>query len=139
MTRVLLLFALVLAPQLSFASETDALDCSKPNTNLNDILAVVPTSWSGMKGHASWYGPGFHGKKTASGEIFNQNAPTAAHKSVKLKTNWRVTNLKNGKSIVVRVNDRGPFVKGRMIDLSKAAAQSSGISGVGMVEMEPVK
>lgn len=74
-------------------------------------------------GIASWYGKQFHGKKTANGEIFNMNALTAAHKTLPLPTNVKVTNLNNGRSIIVRVNDRGPFVGKRVIDLSRRAAQ----------------
>jgi len=71
---------------------------------------------------ASWYGPRFHGRKTANGEIFNQMAFTAAHKKFKFGTLLRVTNPKNNKSVIVRINDRGPFIRGRQLDLSKAAA-----------------
>lgn len=74
-------------------------------------------------GMASWYGPGFHGKRTANGERFNQNALTAAHTTLPLPSYVRVTNVKNGKSVVVRVNDRGPFSKRRIIDVSKRTAK----------------
>ncbi len=86
-----------------------------------------------QKGVASWYGPGFHGKKTANGERFNTNALTAAHKTLPFGTQLRVTNERTGKSVVVRINDRGPYAHGRVIDLSKAAAQAVGIEGVGQV------
>ncbi len=75
------------------------------------------------EGVASWYGPGFHGKLTANGETYNQNAMTAAHKLLPLGTTVRVTNLENNKSLVLRINDRGPFLHDRIIDLSKRAAQ----------------
>lgn len=74
------------------------------------------------EGIASWYGPGFHGKATANGETYNQYAMTAAHKILPLGTQVRVTNLGNNRSVLVRVNDRGPFVDDRVIDLSRAAA-----------------
>jgi rare lipoprotein A len=74
-------------------------------------------------GTASWYGPGFHGKKTASGERFDQNKLTAAHRSLPLDTVVKVTNLDNGKAVKVSINDRGPYVGKRVIDLSRAAAQ----------------
>jgi rare lipoprotein A len=77
-------------------------------------------------GEASWYGPGFHGKKKANGETFNQNDYTAAHTVLPLPTVVRVTNLKNQKEIDLVVTDRGPFVYGRSIDLSKAAAKKLG-------------
>lgn len=83
------------------------------------------------EGIASWYGPGFHGKTTASGERFNQYAITAAHKILPLDTKVRVTNLSNGRSLIVRINDRGPFVEDRVIDLSKACAQRLGVIGAG--------
>lgn len=73
-------------------------------------------------GIASWYGPDFHGKKTSNGETYDMHAMTAAHKTLPMNTMVRVTNIKNGKSIVVRINDRGPFVAGRVIDLSKTGA-----------------
>src|SRR5215212_4566193 len=82
-----------------------------------------------QKGAASWYGPGFHGKRTANGEKFNTHALTAAHKTLPFGTQVRVTNERTGKSVVVRINDRGPYAHGRVIDLSKAAAQAVGISG----------
>lgn len=77
-------------------------------------------------GIASWYGPNFHGKKTANGELFDENLLTAAHPTLPMPVLVRVTNLDNGKSLVVRVNDRGPFVAGREIDLSKHAAEMLG-------------
>jgi rare lipoprotein A len=86
-------------------------------------------------GAASWYGPGFHGKKTANGERFNTNALTAAHKTLPFGTHVRVKNERTGKSVVVRINDRGPYAHGRVIDLSKAAAAAVGISGVGQVTL----
>ena len=82
-------------------------------------------------GEASWYGPGFHGKKTASGERYNQNAFTAAHKTLPFGTRLKVTNLDNGLSTTVVVNDRGPFKKGRIIDLSNAAAKKLKMVGTG--------
>ena len=86
-------------------------------------------------GAASWYGPGFHGKRTASGERFNTNELTAAHKTLPFGSRVRVTNERTGKSVVVRINDRGPYAHGRVIDLSKAAAEAVGISGVGRVTL----
>lgn len=74
------------------------------------------------QGGASWYGPRFHGRKTANGERYNQNAMTAAHRTLPTGTVVDVTNLRNGKTVRLRINDRGPYVKGRIIDLSKAAA-----------------
>ena len=82
-------------------------------------------------GTASWYGPGFNGKKSASGERFNQNAMTAAHKTLPFGTKLKVTNQKTGKSVTVKINDRGPYHGGRIIDLSKAAASQLGIVNAG--------
>lgn len=85
--------------------------------------------------HASWYGPGFHGRRTANGERFDQDGLTAAHKTLAFGTKVRVTNPANGKSVVVRINDRGPFVRGREIDLSKGAAQAVGMLGSGVAQV----
>ena len=94
-----------------------------------------------LNGTASWYGPGFHGKKTASGEIYDQNKLTAAHKTVPLGSKARVTNLDNGNTVEVEINDRGPFVDGRIIDLSRAAAGALGIvkSGTAPVQVELIR
>ena len=88
-------------------------------------------------GHASHYGPGLEGNPTASGEIFNPRRLTAAHRTLPLGSRVRVINPDNGRSVVVRINDRGPFVKGRVIDLSTAAARRIGLlsRGVGRVEL----
>lgn len=90
---------------------------------------------------ASWYGPGFDGRYTASGEIFNQSFFTAAHKSLPFGSLLIVTNPKNDKQVIVKVNDRGPFVQGRDIDLSKAAAAELGIlkKGVSSLKYELIK
>jgi rare lipoprotein A len=95
---------------------------------------IIANSFSGR---ASWYGPGFHGRRTANGEVFNQNALTAAHPSLSFGTKVKVTNLNNGRSVVVRINDRGPYAGGRVIDLSAAAARSLQMirSGVARVQV----
>ena len=89
-------------------------------------------------GRASWYGPGFHGRRTANGEVFNQNAMTAAHRTLPFGTVVRVTNLRNNRQVVVRINDRGPFTGGRILDLSAGAARAIGLqrSGVGPIRLE---
>jgi rare lipoprotein A len=84
-------------------------------------------------GLASWYGPRFHGKRTASGEIFNQHDFTAAHRTLPWGSKVKVTNTANGKSVEVRINDRGPFGRGRIIDLSRAAARVLGMMGSGII------
>lgn len=86
-------------------------------------------------GIASWYGPGFHGKLTANGETYNQKAMTAAHKTLPLPTLVKVENLENGKSVVVRVNDRGPYSKGRIIDLTEVAARRLGMIDKGTAKV----
>ncbi|MEM7062016.1 MAG: septal ring lytic transglycosylase RlpA family protein [Cyanobacteria bacterium P01_B01_bin.77] len=98
-------------------------------------VAAVRSSQSGM---ASWYGPGFHGRRSASGESFNQYAMTAAHRTLPFGTQVRVTNLNNGRQVVVRINDRGPYSHGRIIDLSAGAASEIGLqsAGVGPVQIE---
>ena len=90
-----------------------------------------------QRGQASYYGAKYHGRPTASGETFNQNALTAAHPSLPFGTTVRVKNVANGRTVSVRINDRGPFVGGRIIDLSRAAASQLGMvqSGVGTVEI----
>jgi rare lipoprotein A len=112
---------------------------------------VIQCSYPGMEngrgsdrvlyGKASYYGDEFHGRKTASGEIYDRNRMTAAHRTLAFGTVCRVTNLKNGKTAVVRVNDRGPFIEGRIFDLSYRAAQAlEGVrSGVMDVKIEILK
>ena len=91
---------------------------------------VVSVGWT-QDGIASWYGPNFHGGKTSNGEQYNMYAMTAAHKTLPMNTMVRVTNKNNGRSVVVRINDRGPFVKGRIIDLSYLAGKKIGIDTTG--------
>ncbi len=90
------------------------------------------------RGVASWYGPGFHGRQSASGERFNQNSLTAAHRSLPFGTMVRVTNLNNGRTVVVRINDRGPYSGNRILDLSAGAAQQIGMisTGVAPIRLE---
>ena len=98
--------------------------------------ASTESTGAGYIGYASWYGPGFHGNTTASGEVYDQYAMTAAHKTLPFGTELRVTNTANGRSVVVRINDRGPFVDGRDLDLSRAAAEALGFDGVARVRIE---
>lgn len=85
---------------------------------------------------ASWYGPKFNGKKTANGEVYNEAAYTAAHKKYSFGTLLKITNPKNNKSVIVRINDRGPYVKGRELDLSKASAIDLGITSHGVAKLK---
>jgi rare lipoprotein A len=90
-----------------------------------------------QQGIASWYGPRFRGRDTASGERFNQNELTAAHRTLPLGTKATVTNLRNGKKVEVEINDRGPYARGRILDLSKAAAERLDMdSGITPVRVE---
>ena len=95
--------------------------------------AMVPAEAAGQRGAASWYGPGFHGRKTASGERFNTHALTAAHRSLPFGARVKVTNERTGRAVVVRINDRGPYAHGRIIDLSQASARAIGITGTAQV------
>ena len=96
------------------------------------IATPAPARPALQTGKASWYGEAHHGRKTASGERYDMNELTAAHRSLPLGTRVRVTNVENDRSVVVRINDRGPFVRGRVIDLSRAAARELGHLGAGV-------
>jgi rare lipoprotein A len=114
---------------------------SSPETDEVPSLAKIPAPAQPTlveTGLASWYGRRFHGKLTASGEVFNQEKFTAAHRTLPWGSRVKVTNLANGKSVEVRINDRGPFGKGRIIDVSRAAARVLGMveSGITSVRVE---
>lgn len=119
---------------------------SSPNWDQKLFRQVAPASpangllASASIGQASWYGPGFYGNRTANGEVFRPGTLTAAHRTLRFGTRVRVTNLNNGRSTVVRINDRGPFHGGRIIDLAEGAAQELGVtaSGVAQVKLEVV-
>lgn len=98
----------------------------------------LETTSQKLYGTASWYGPGFHGRQTANGEIFDENALTAAHKSLPFNTHLKVTNRLNGRSVVVRINDRGPYIGQRSLDLSKAASRCLGSTDTGVIPYEAV-
>jgi rare lipoprotein A len=104
--------------------------CASGPHHLSYPTESAPFSYK-AEGVASWYGPGFHGRKTASGERFNQRHLTCAHRTLPFGTKVKVTNLNNGEALVVTVNDRGPFVRNRLIDLSREAAQRLGIIATG--------
>ena len=118
-----LLFTILIS--LSGCSQTS----SSSHSNLNKSGVHYET------GKASYYANKYQGRKTANGERFNQNKRTAAHKTLGFGTRVKVTNLKNGKSVVVRINDRGPFIKGRIIDLSKSAFSAIANSRLGVVDV----
>ena len=120
--------------------------------NLRVALDEAPLDWvqvqmamDGLRetsqviyGSASWYGPGFHGRTTANGERFDENTLTAAHKTLPFNTHLKVTNRMNGRSVVVRINDRGPYIGNRTLDLSRAAADCLGSIGTGVIPYEAV-
>ena len=108
----------------------------KENTIINSAVRLIDRGT--LK--ASWYGPKFHGKYTANGEVYDQMALTAAHKHLSFGTLLKVTNPKNGRSVIVRINDRGPYIEGRELDLSKGAAIELGIlaKGVAKVKIQEV-
>ena len=118
--RALLLLALLLAVLLAWG------------------CASAPAGRPGdsQRGIASWYGPGFHGRQTANGETYDMGAMTAAHKTLPFDTVVEVRNRDNGRRTRVRINDRGPFVRGRIIDLSRAAAEAIGMIGPGVARVE---
>jgi rare lipoprotein A len=99
------------------------------------FTAAVAMADHEMQGLASWYGGKFHGRLTSSGEIFDTNTMTAAHKTLPFGTMVKVTNLDNGTTAIVKINDRGPFVEGRIIDLSRAAADELGMVGTGVARV----
>lgn len=123
-----------------------ATGCMAPPEPVQPVALAVPApppgppKPKGQVGTASWYGPGFTGKKTANGEVFDDAKLTAAHKSLPFDTEVKVTHLDSGKSVRVRINDRGPHVKGRLIDLSRKAAETLDIKddGVARVRVERV-
>jgi peptidoglycan lytic transglycosylase len=108
---------------------------SPANDNNSESSSIVNYVKMGEM-RASWYGPKFHGRLTANGEIFNQMAYTAASKSLRFGTLLKLTNPHNNKSVIVRINDRGPYISGRQLDLSKAAAMKLGMVKRGVVNVK---
>jgi rare lipoprotein A len=113
---------------------SQAVPSSKPNTPIWYARHLT------QAGIASWYGPRFHGRRTASGEPFDQTKMTAAHRTLRFGTRVVVTKAANGRSVEVRINDRGPFIRDRIIDLSRAAAAELGIkhAGLAVVQVQPL-
>jgi rare lipoprotein A len=108
-----------------------------PYTVLGKTYTVLPTSKGYReRGIASWYGSKFHGRRTSSGELYDMHLATAAHKSLPLPTYAQVTNLDNGRKMIVKINDRGPFHEGRIIDLSYAAAIKLGVDKTGTARVD---
>jgi len=145
-----ILFVLVLVMLVGFTLVVNEDKITEPVVTEDQVLVEEETIKADRsliefvdKGNmkASWYGPGFHGRKTANGEVYDQMSFTAAHKSLKFGTLLKITNLKNSNSVVVRINDRGPYIHGRDLDLSKAAALELGMvrKGVAKIKVEEIK
>lgn len=122
--------AVVKAEKLHASANRSYKVAGKRYTPKNQVAEFTQT------GNASWYGGRFHGRKTSGGERYDMNAFTAAHKTLPIPSYVRVTNTKNGKSVIVRVNDRGPFHGNRIIDVSKAAAQKLGFVSQGTAHVK---
>jgi len=151
---LLTIFLFTGCSQKSYDSDIDKFYKDTKNSKINNSremhkYTMRPYSVFGIKyypfianigdkfdGIASWYGPDFHSKKTSNGEIYDMYDMTAAHKTLPMNTVVRVDNLENGKSIVVRINDRGPFVRGRIIDLSNKAAREIEMVGKGTAKVK---
>ena len=101
-----------------------------------ELEEVIENAAMVSSGVVSWYGGKFHGRKTASGEVYDKSELTAAHKTLPFGTKVKVTNIRNGKSVVVEINDRGPYVKSRVLDLSQAAFNEIGHTNSGVMQVE---
>ena len=149
-TKKYLMFTIILLSSSLYASDkktdsieelTKTVDVTVPTeqktkTQAKDIVNKSKKSLQTKYGSASFYGPGFHGRKTASGEVFNQNALTAAHRTLPFGTKLRVTCTATGRSVVVRVNDRGPFHGNRVLDLSLGSAKAIGMIEKGVTNVK---
>lgn len=150
--RIILILILISLLGFSYVvNDDETVEIAKEKLNFNNLnqrqdqqftqmVPVITYKPLGLM-RASWYGPGFHGRTTANGEIYNQFELTAAHKSFKFGTLLRLTNPENNKSIIVRINDRGPYVESRELDLSYASARALGIikPGVRRLKVELVQ
>lgn len=125
--------ALLVAGGLAVASAGSAQEMPAPAETSFEIKQAAPAPLA--EGRASWYGARFHGRRTASGEPFDMHGFTAAHKTLPFGTLVRVLNPANGREVVVRINDRGPHVRGRIIDLSRAAAAALGFQRAGQARV----
>ena len=138
---ILMLFSCVASPRYSSSPNLEKKTIkkyipkpiAKGNSKGNDVDVKVGDIISGV---SSWYGPNFHGKLTANGEVFDQYGVTAAHKTLPLGTVARVTNIDNGKSLILRINDRGPYVGDRILDCSYGAATKLGFKDLGTANVE---
>jgi len=126
--------AAILAPAARTEPSPGPTASAAPAATSTAAIAAVAADWQ-QQGEASWYGLKFAGRRTASGEIFDPSQLTAAHRTLPFGTRLRVSDLATGRSVVVRVNDRGPFAHGRIIDLSRAAAERIGLVASGVTQV----
>lgn len=147
LTKMTLIFAVIgLVGFTIVANEYDSSELPIENNEFTPVQETISGGTSSIQYKdlgsmkASWYGPRFHGRTTANGEIYDQTAFTAAHKSLPFGTLLKITNPINNKTLIVRINDRGPYIPGRQLDLSKAAAEELGVihSGVKKLKIEEV-
>jgi len=124
-----LAWALMAITVIASGCSTQTIETGGPRTT------AVSSAAGGTLTRASWYGPGFNGRLTSDGEVFNENALTAASRTLPIGSRVRVTNLNDGRSVIVRINDRGPYVHGRGIDLSERAAQEIGLDHTGVARV----
>ena len=139
---LIILFVYSCTPSPRYASQNIKKDNNASKSKKVKTIPVKPApkdfdkSKTIFKGVSSYYGKDFHGKLTANGEVFDMYGITAAHKTIPLNTVVRVTNLDNDKSIILRINDRGPYIEGRMLDCSYGAAKKLGFINAGMANIE---
>ena len=143
LTKVIIITVMILLVGFTFVTSESNKAFEPANVTINNTVNNDVNSENTSivnyinKGNmiASWYGPRFHGKLTANGEIFDQSALTAASKTLKFGTLLKIINPKNQKSVIVRINDRGPYIAGRQLDLSKGAAQALGMVKRGVIKV----
>ncbi len=131
----LLIFILIFACSTPQATRKTPEDNLRSRDQLRKDRTLIE-SHEKIIGYASYYAEKFHGKKTASGEIFDMNSLTAAHRTLPFGTICKVTNLENNKSVIVRINDRGPFIESRILDLSKGAARAIDGLAAGIIKVK---
>ena len=129
---ILILFSCVASPRYSSSTHKNTPE----KHNSTPLKKSTVKQGEVLRGVSSWYGPNFHGKLTANGEVYDQYGVTAAHKTLPLGTVARVTNIDNGKSIILRINDRGPYVGDRILDCSYGAAIKLGFKDLGTANVE---
>ena len=135
LAKISIILLLFLSCTVSPRYGVQSIDSTK-KTKKNIKYSKKNKNSSELKGVSSWYGPNFHGKLTANGEVYDMYGVTAAHKTLTLGTVVRVTNLDNGKSLILRINDRGPYVDGRILDCSFGAAKKLGFHEQGTANVE---